>query len=165
MSGLENLFVNIAEGKIPSYKVYEDDLVFAFLDINPIAPGHTLVIPKKRYVTLDQLPEKTAAAIGAVLPKIARAIIKATGCKHYNILQNNGSIAHQVVPHVHFHIIPKPSKEQGLGVGWPYDYTTTALMTTTSQQQPSWLHNNSPYEHTAIGLMSTTGFMTTQQQP
>ncbi|GAB5371516.1 hypothetical protein AAMO2058_001586500 [Amorphochlora amoebiformis] len=119
MSGLENLFVNIAEGKIPSYKVYEDDLVFAFLDINPIAPGHTLVIPKKRYVTLDQLPEKTAAAIGAVLPKIARAIIKATGCKHYNILQNNGSIAHQVVPHVHFHIIPKPSKEQGLGVGWP----------------------------------------------
>uniref|UniRef100_A0A7S2TKL1 HIT domain-containing protein n=1 Tax=Lotharella oceanica TaxID=641309 RepID=A0A7S2TKL1_9EUKA len=119
MSGLDHLFENIVAGKIPSYKVYEDDLVYAFLDVNPLAPGHTLVIPKKKYETLDKVPDETAAAIGKVLPKIARAIMKATECKDYNILQNNGSIAHQVVPHVHFHIIPKPSKEQGLGVGWP----------------------------------------------
>mmetsp|Transcript_6033 Transcript_6033/g.8366 ORF Transcript_6033/g.8366 Transcript_6033/m.8366 type:complete len:137 (-) Transcript_6033:216-626(-) len=116
---MENLFVNIVEGKIPSYKVYENDLVYAFLDINPLAPGHTLVIPKKKYATLDKVPEETSAAIGAALPKIAKAIMKATGCKDYNILQNNGSIAHQVVPHVHFHIIPKPDKQSGLGVGWP----------------------------------------------
>mmetsp|Transcript_10851 Transcript_10851/g.16170 ORF Transcript_10851/g.16170 Transcript_10851/m.16170 type:complete len:140 (+) Transcript_10851:65-484(+) len=119
MSFLDTLFEKIVEGKIPSYKVYEDDLVYAFLDINPLAPGHTLVIPKKKYVTLDKVPSETAAAIGAVLPKIASAIMKATGCKDYNILQNNGKLAHQEVPHVHFHIIPKPTKEQGLGIKWP----------------------------------------------
>lgn len=94
---MEHLFENIVAGKIPSYKVYEDDLVYAFLDINPLAPGHTLVIPKKRYVTLDQMPDETAAAIGKVLPRIARAIIKATGSDDYNVLQNNGRPAHQEV--------------------------------------------------------------------
>lgn len=94
---MEHLFENIVAGKIPSYKVYEDDLVFAFLDINPLAPGHTLVIPKKKYTTLDQVPDETAAAIGKVLPRIARGVMKATGVNDYNILQNNGRPAHQEV--------------------------------------------------------------------
>ena len=64
------------------------------------------------------MDDDTAGRIGSVLPKIARAIMKATGAKCYNVLQNNGSMAHQIVPHVHFHIIPKFSKEDGLGVGW-----------------------------------------------
>ena len=63
------------------------------------------------------MDDDTAASIGKVLPRIARAIMKVTGAKCYNVLQNNGSMAHQVVPHVHFHIIPKYSKADGLGVG------------------------------------------------
>lgn len=90
-----------------------------FLDINPISPGHTLVVPKEPAETLDQLSEKSAQAIGKVLPKICRAVVKATGTTAYNVLQNNGKGAHQAVFHVHFHIIPKPDSEQGLGIGWP----------------------------------------------
>uniref|UniRef100_A0A7S4FW23 HIT domain-containing protein n=1 Tax=Eutreptiella gymnastica TaxID=73025 RepID=A0A7S4FW23_9EUGL len=116
---MAGIFEKIVAGQIPSHKIYEDDLVYAFLDINPVAPGHTLVIPKKCYEFLHQVPEDTSAAIGRVLPKLAKAVMDATGIPDYNILQNNGSKAHQAVPHVHFHIIPKPSNEQGLGVGWP----------------------------------------------
>mmetsp|Transcript_123823 Transcript_123823/g.194222 ORF Transcript_123823/g.194222 Transcript_123823/m.194222 type:complete len:138 (-) Transcript_123823:35-448(-) len=116
---MAGIFERIVAGTIPSYKIYEDDLVYSFLDINPLSPGHTLVIPKKCYEFIHEVPEDEAAAIGRVLPKIAKAVKEATGTEDYNILQNNGSAAHQAVPHVHFHIIPKPSRDKGLGVGWP----------------------------------------------
>ncbi|MEK6578131.1 MAG: HIT family protein [Bdellovibrionota bacterium] len=115
----ETLFSKIISGQIPSFKIYEDDDVFSFLDINPVAPGHTLVVPKEPAQTLDQLSEKSAAALGRVLPKLCRAVMKATGTRSYNVLQNNGIGAHQAVFHVHFHIIPKPDSEQGLGIKWP----------------------------------------------
>mmetsp|Transcript_5026 Transcript_5026/g.6116 ORF Transcript_5026/g.6116 Transcript_5026/m.6116 type:complete len:138 (-) Transcript_5026:1332-1745(-) len=118
---MEHLFEKIVAGDIPSLKIYEDELVYSFLDINPLAPGHTLVIPKKKYTKIHEVPDETAAAIGRVLPRIARAVMKATGCENYNILQNNGRPAHQEVPHVHFHIIPKPDATSGLKVGWPAD--------------------------------------------
>lgn len=112
------IFDKILSGEIPSYKVYEDDQVFAFLDIGPLAPGHTLVIPKERKAQLDQLSDESAAAIGRVLPRLCRAVMAATGATSYNVLQNNGSPAHQAVFHVHFHIIPKLG-DQGLGILWP----------------------------------------------
>ena len=115
----ETIFSKIIRGEVPCHKVYEDDLVLAFLDIHPIAPGHTLVIPKEPAATLDELSEASAAALGKVLPRLCRAVKQATGIQAYNILQNNGSEAHQAVFHVHFHIIPKPDRDQGLGVGWP----------------------------------------------
>lgn len=115
----ETIFSKIIRGELPCHKVYEDDLVLAFLDIHPIAPGHTLVIPKEPAATLDELSEASAAALGKVLPKLCRAVKQATGIEAYNILQNNGSAAHQAVFHVHFHIIPKPDSDRGLGVGWP----------------------------------------------
>ncbi|HEX4497864.1 MAG TPA: HIT family protein [Thermoanaerobaculia bacterium] len=111
------IFDKILSGDIPSYKVYEDDHVFAFLDIGPLSEGHTLVIPKERKVQLDQLSDDSAAAVGRALPRICRAVMAATGATAYNVLQNNGSEAHQVVMHVHFHIIPKFGG-QGLGIGW-----------------------------------------------
>jgi histidine triad (HIT) family protein len=106
-------------GQIPVARVYEDEVVLAFLDIGPISDGHTLVIPKEPAETLADLSDESAAAIGRVLPRLCRAIVAATGIPEYNILQNNGPLAHQVVMHVHFHIIPKPDGEAGLGVGWP----------------------------------------------
>lgn len=115
----QTIFRKIIDGEIPCHKVYEDDRVFAFLDINPLSPGHTLVIPKEPAETLDTLSDESAAAVGRVLPRIARAVMAATGTREYNVLQNNGGGAHQAVMHVHFHIIPKPSAKAGLGVGWP----------------------------------------------
>lgn len=116
---IETIFTRIIRGEIPSHKVYEDERVFAFLDIAPLSPGHTLVVPKEPAATLDALSDESAAAVGRVLPRIARAVIAATGTPDYNILQNNGAPAHQVVPHVHFHVIPKPGDGRGLGIGWP----------------------------------------------
>jgi histidine triad (HIT) family protein len=113
------IFSKIIRGEIPCHKVYEDDKVFAFLDIGPLSHGHTLVIPKEPAPTLDKLSDESAAAIGRVLPRLCRAVMKATGTSDYNILQNNGAPAHQAVMHVHFHIIPKPSGDAGLGIDWP----------------------------------------------
>ena len=113
------VFSKIIAGQIPCHKVYEDDKVLAFLDINPLSRGHTLVIPKEPAETLDQLSDESAAALGRVLPRICRAVIAVTGVREYNVLENNGPGAHQAVRHVHFHIIPKPNREEGLGIGWP----------------------------------------------
>lgn len=111
------IFDRILDGEIPCHRVYEDDHVLAFLDVGPLSEGHTLIIPKERKAYLHELSDDSAAAIGRVLPRIARAVMKATGATAYNVLQNNGATAHQAVFHVHFHIIPKIG-EQGLGVGW-----------------------------------------------
>lgn len=115
----DTIFTRIIRGQIPCHKVYEDEHVLAFLDIAPLSKGHVLVVPKEPAATLDELSEESAAAIGRVLPRLARAVMKATGCRAYNVLQNNGPAAHQAVFHVHFHIIPKPSAEAGLGIRWP----------------------------------------------
>ncbi len=114
----ETIFSKIIRGEIPCHRVYEDAQVLAFLDVNPLCEGHTLVIPKEEVETVDRLSDEAAAAIGRVLPRISRAVLKATGASEFNILQNNGAGAHQAVFHVHFHIIPKLSDGRGLGVGW-----------------------------------------------
>lgn len=112
------IFDKILDGEIPCHRVYEDDHVLAFLDVGPLSPGHTLIIPKERKAYLHQLSEESAGAIGRVLPRIAAAVLEVSGATAYNVLQNNGSEAHQAVFHVHFHIIPK-TREGGLGISWP----------------------------------------------
>lgn len=114
----DTIFKKIIAGEIPCHRVYEDEHVLAFLDIAPLSTGHTLVIPKEPAETLDQLSDEASAAIGRVLPRIARAVMKVSGASAYNVLQNNGAMAHQAVLHVHFHIIPKLDDGRGLGVGW-----------------------------------------------
>ena len=114
----ETIFTKILSGEIPSHKVYEDELVYAFLDIGPLSPGHTLVIPKEPAETLERLSDESSAAIGRVLPRIARAVLAATGATDFNVIQNNGRAAHQFVDHVHFHIVPRMPDGRGLGVGW-----------------------------------------------
>lgn len=117
----DTIFGKIIRGEIPCHKVYEDEHVLAFLDISPLSQGHTLVIPKEPAPTLDKLSDESAAALGRVLPRICRAVSRATGAAAYNVLQNNGAAAHQAVFHVHFHIIPKPAAapDRGLGIVWP----------------------------------------------
>lgn len=113
----DTIFGKILDGEIPCHRVYEDEHVLAFLDVFPLSPGHTLVIPKERAAFLHELSDEQAAALGRVLPRIARAVLETTGASAYNVLQNNGEGAHQAVFHVHFHVIPKLG-EKGLGLGW-----------------------------------------------
>jgi histidine triad (HIT) family protein len=130
----DTIFTKIIAGEIPCHKVYEDEMVLAFLDINPISTGHTLVIPKEPAATVDKLSDEASAAVGRVLPRIARAVMAATGSSEYNILQNNGPRAHQAVFHVHFHIIPKEEDGTGLGVGWKacaFDHEAGAKLAST----------------------------------
>ena len=118
MADETTIFGRILDGEIPCHRVYEDEHVLAFLDVNPLSPGHTLVIPKERKARLDELSDGQAAALGRVLPRICRAVCAATGTRDYNVLQNNGAPAHQAVFHVHFHVIPR-TPEAGLGITWP----------------------------------------------
>ena len=112
------IFDKILDGDIPCHRVYEDDHVLAFLDAGPLSRGHVLVIPKTRVATMAELSDDAAAALGRVLPKVCRAVMQATGCRAYNLLQNNGEAAHQAVMHVHMHIIPKHDDGSGLGLQW-----------------------------------------------
>ena len=103
------VFCKILKGEVPSDKVYEDKQTYAFLDVSPIAKGHTLVIPKKHYETMDEMDEKTANAVIKTTQKIGKAIIKFND--GYNVNQNNKSAAGQLVPHVHYHVIPRNKED------------------------------------------------------
>jgi len=103
---MNDIFSRIIAGEIPCTKVYEDDKTLAFLDINPKNKGHTLVVPKKKAVSVEELDPAYAAALMHTIQKVSKAIKKAYG-EHYNILANNGRHAGQVVDYVHFHIIPR----------------------------------------------------------
>jgi len=103
----DSIFSKIIRGEIPAHRVYEDEGVIAIMDINPLAEGHCLVIPKEPAETMADLSDTAAAALGRVLPRIVRAVQKTTGATACNILQNNGSEAGQEVMHVHVHVIPK----------------------------------------------------------
>lgn len=101
------IFCAIAAGEIPSFKVYEDDLVLAYLDINPFSEGHTLVIPKAHTAGLLDTDDATLAAIIARVKKVAAHLKATLACDGFNILQNNGEAAGQTVRHLHFHIVPR----------------------------------------------------------
>lgn len=129
------IFCKIIKGEIPSFKVYETAHSYAFLDIEPIAKGHTLVIPKYHGTRLHNLPDEYLADILPAAKKVVEVLgLTDDGASiedgsQYNILQNNGSSAHQVVPHVHFHVIPKPSAEKGLIIKWPSEKTDFPALT------------------------------------
>jgi len=103
----ETLFTRIVEGEVPSDTVYEDETTYAFLDVNPLAPGHTLVIPKEPYARLSEMPPAEAADVFSVLGEIAAAVEAAVDADGTTIALNNGEAAGQEVPHVHWHIIPQ----------------------------------------------------------
>ena len=116
MCGIMSLVMNcifcaIAAGEIPSFKVYEDEFVLAYLDINPFTEGHTLVIPKNHSQGLVDTDDATLATVIARVRKVAAHLKSALPCDGFNILQNNGEAAGQTVPHLHFHIVPRYGKD------------------------------------------------------
>ena len=104
---MDCLFCKIIAGAIPSTKVYEDDLVFAFLDIHPKNFGHTLVVPKTHHEMLLDLPESLLGGFLGSVQQVARAIVYATKADGFNLAMNNGEAAGQLIPHAHMHIIPR----------------------------------------------------------
>ena len=113
----ECIFCRIAAGELPSSSIYETDEVLAFLDINPLSPGHALVIPKKHAKLLTDMSAEEMAEVGRVLPTVARAVMAATKAEGFNVFQTNGACSGQQVGHVHFHIIPR-NPNDGLGFRW-----------------------------------------------
>lgn len=105
------VFCAIAAGEIPAFKVYEDELVLAYLDINPFSEGHVLVIPKAHSEGLLDTPDETLAGVIVRVKKVAAHLKAALPCDGFNILQNNGEVAGQSVRHVHFHIVPRYAKD------------------------------------------------------
>ncbi|HDK3501861.1 TPA: HIT family protein [Staphylococcus aureus] len=115
----ETIFGKILTGEIPSFKVYEDDYVYAFLDISQVTKGNTLLIPKKASANIFETDEETMKHIGAALPKVANAIKRAFNPDGLNIIQNNGEFADQSVFHIHFHLIPRYENDiDGFGYKW-----------------------------------------------
>ncbi|WP_436854201.1 HIT family protein [Staphylococcus caeli] len=115
----ETIFSKILDGEIPSHKVYEDDAVYAFLDISQVTKGHTLLIPKKASANIFETDSETMQHIGAALPKVANAIKSAFNPDGLNIIQNNGEYADQSVFHLHFHLLPRYENDiDGFGYKW-----------------------------------------------
>jgi len=104
---MDCIFCKIIAGEIPAYKVYEDEKILAFLDITPVNPGHTLVVPKEHHADLLDLPEELACQAISVIKKITPAILAGTGAKAFNLNLNNGITAGQLVSHFHWHIVPR----------------------------------------------------------
>ncbi|CAG8634391.1 2464_t:CDS:2 [Acaulospora morrowiae] len=105
------VFCKIISGELPCIKIFENEHVLAFLDAAPISRGHSLVIPKTHVTKLTLASSSLVAEIGAVLPKVTNAVIKGVNATDFNVLQNNGQLAGQVVFHLHFHIIPRFKNE------------------------------------------------------
>ena len=138
MSEEKCIFCLIASGDIPSAKVYEDDTVLAFLDLSPVHPGHTLVIPKKHYKDMLEVPSELGTAVFAALKKVGAAVVKATGATGFNVMQNNGLSAGQTMFHIHWHIIPRFDGD-GLGAWEQGNYPDTAAMQTMAAKVASCL--------------------------
>jgi len=104
---MDCIFCKIINGEIPSEKVYEDDKVFAFMDINPLNDGHVLIIPKSHAGTIHEIGEDDFLAVMSATHKLAAAVRKALNPDGINLLQLNGKAANQVIPHLHVHIVPR----------------------------------------------------------
>ena len=104
---MASIFTQIIDRKLPGFFVFEDQNHVAILDKYPIDHGHTLVIPKKPYELLTEMPQNEVAELFSLVPVIAVAVKKATGADAFSIAQNNGKAAKQIIPHVHVHIIPR----------------------------------------------------------
>lgn len=114
----ECIFCKIIDGSIPSAKIYEDDHVYAFMDIMPLTKGHTLIIPKNHKENIYDLSEEDASNLFKVVPKIASVLKESFGPVGMNLLNNNGAPAGQSVFHFHLHFIPRYDKTDGFRPTW-----------------------------------------------
>jgi len=127
MSADDCIFCKMATGELPVAKIYEDEVVLAFLDSGPVSDGHTLVIPRQHYENLHSCPPELLASLCSRLGKIAKAVAAAMNSDGYNLLCNNGRAAGQLVTHLHFHIIPRNTGDAVFN-SWPaYKYQNVRI--------------------------------------
>ena len=140
----ECIFCKIIDGSIPSLKVYEDEYVFAFMDVFPVTKGHTLLVPKQHVKDLFEMPEDVARNLYAAAPKIANAIKDAFEPQGMNTLNNNGAFAGQSVFHYHLHFIPRYDETDGIKVKWEtkQDQFTTEVLKSFAIQISEKLNEN-----------------------
>jgi histidine triad (HIT) family protein len=117
------IFCKIVAGQIPSARLLETDKAVAFLDVNPVNHGHTLLVPRTHAAQLSDLADAVAAEVGALLPRLCRAIVAATGAHGLNIIVNNGQAAGQTINHCHWHVIPRFHDDT---VNWPWPHAQYA---------------------------------------
>lgn len=129
----ESIFARIVSGEIPCQRVFENEHVLAFLDISPLAEGHTLVIPKRTVARAAELTPDEAAEIARVLPELVRKVALAVEAEGCNVLLNDGRVAGQEIPHVHFHIIPRRAGD-GLGYRWKPQKADPAALTALAER-------------------------------
>lgn len=115
------VFCAIAANEIPSFRIYEDEVAIAYLDINPFSKGHTLIIPREHSEGIADTPDERLAAVIQRVKNVAVHLKQALPCDGFNILQNNGEAAGQTVKHLHFHIVPRYGKEEISFVSKPGD--------------------------------------------
>lgn len=136
------VFCRIIKGEIPSTKIYEDDKVLAFLDIAPFNPGHAVIVPKDHNHSITTIDLDYLTAVMAIAPKIGTALMRATGAEGFNILQNNGHVAGQTVPHVHFHVIPRFADDSVIISGTPTKYESFDAMNELASKIMEHLQKN-----------------------
>ena len=107
MTDAQCIFCKIIAGEIPAYRVYEDEHAFAFLDIAPFENGHVLVVSKHHAAYMTELPAAACAGLALAVQRVAALLLAKLPCDGFNLLQNNGTCATQVVPHVHVHVVPR----------------------------------------------------------
>lgn len=110
------IFCRIIRNEVPCHKVLETERVLAFMDISPLSDGHVLVVPKHHAAMLHELPDADASDLGLAVKRVSHAVQQYLPNTQYNVLQNNGRMAHQFVDHVHFHVIPRPNSDKGLSI-------------------------------------------------
>lgn len=119
---MDCIFCKIVRGEIPSYKVFEDDLIMAFLDVNPYAPGHTLIIPKEHTLDLETIDNEVLSHIMKKARDIAKLVTTKMEAPGYTLIQNNGFV--QEVKHYHLHIIPKYRENMEMDIKDVYEKIT-----------------------------------------
>lgn len=106
------IFCKILEGEIPSFTVYEDEVFKVILDRFPASPGHMLILPKKHFASLFEMPEREAQEVYKVAKKMAEVLKKYLHVEGINIVQNNGAVAGQTIDHFHLHLVPRYKGDQ-----------------------------------------------------
>lgn len=109
---MQTIFEKIANHEIPAHIIYEDEYTLAFLDISQITKGHTLVIPKKAYPSLNDVPLDILSKLMETTQKVSKILYKAFDLQGLNILNNNGHIAGQTILHFHIHLIPRYNEDE-----------------------------------------------------
>ncbi|MCA9348980.1 HIT family protein [Candidatus Saccharibacteria bacterium] len=125
---MDCVFCKIVDGEIPSYKVYEDDSVYAFLDINPTTVGHTLIVPKFHTEDFTTVADAVWAKMLPVAKKLADRYQKVLGADGFNLWNNAGEAGEQVIFHFHLHLLPR-YKDDGIRLAQPADKTIDVAAT------------------------------------